>query len=240
MRSCGKLYRYTYILSKAKVKLLPRKAYKLYVKRKINKVKFLFFILAIFVVVYVFYYQCVMPVIVLVCEENARIYAKNVINQTATEILAAGYYTDLLEINETATSSSEFIKTNTQLVNEIALRLSLTAQEKMQKNDNLSVSVPLGALTGIVFLSSWGPDIEIDIIPSGTIAYEYSTILKTSGINQVNYKIILNMITTVNLIIPGNHKQISVDSEVLLTDCIIAGRVPDVYVGSENTYDLIP
>ena len=139
-----------------------------------------------------FYYKSIIPVIILVCEENARIYAKSVINQTATEVLSEEIYSEVMTIDENFNEGLEFVRTNTARVNEIALKLSLSAQKKMQENEKLSASIPIGALTGIVFLSNTGPEIEIDFIPSGTIAYEYKTVLKTSGINQVNYKIILS------------------------------------------------
>ena len=205
-----------------------------------KKIKIFLPIALILSLLLLFYSKCVTPVIILVCEENAQIYTNNIINQTASELLSSSKYQNLIEINENAAAGTEFISTNTSLINEIALQLSLSTQERMRERSKMDVSIPLGALSGIVFLSNAGPDIQFSMIPSGSVAYEYSANVKTSGINQVHYQIILRMKTTVNLIIPGNTKQIFIDSEVMLADCIIAGKIPNVFLNTTTTYDLLP
>lgn len=94
-------------------------------------------------------------------------------------------------------------------------------------------------MSGIVFLNNIGPCINISFLPLTTTCYSYEISTAAVGINQVHYKIILNLITDVNLILPGKILREQITARTVIADCIIVGKVPQYVLGSK-VYDLIP
>ena len=64
-----------------------------------------------------------------------------------------------------------------------------------------------------------------------------------AGINQTNHKIYVNLTATINVVLPVANKQIVSNTQLLICENIIVGKIPEVYLSSsgiKNLMDLIP
>lgn len=96
------------------------------------------------------------------------------------------------------------------------------------KVSNFTVKIPLGAFIGIPLFSAYGPEIPVKIktasIPKSNI---YGT-LKTTGINQNIYTVILTYSVEVSSIIPLCSINTEVSNSFVLTEIVFSGDIPQI------------
>lgn len=152
-------------------------------------------------------------------------------------------------MTELALSSEDFLtaadeenttyNTNTQQINYFCTSLNKKINASMQNLPNERILIPLGAVSKSSFFANWGPEIPFTLMPSGGITSDYETSFITAGINQVNYKIWINLSLDIQIVNPLYHEKITLTKKIMLVDTIIGGKVPDHFFSigqSENIY----
>ena len=64
-----------------------------------------------------------------------------------------------------------------------------------------------------------------------------------AGINQTNHKLYLTVCSNVSVILPLENKVVDTQTQILIAESIIVGKIPDTYLNSPSTdemYNLIP
>lgn len=95
-------------------------------------------------------------------------------------------------------------------------------------------------LVGISVLKKLEPRFEVELESAGNIDANIRTEFKSIGINQTHHKIYLDIDSRVGILTPFDTFGKDIDVEVLLTEAIIVGDVPDTYYnleGMENAED---
>ena len=62
---------------------------------------------------------------------------------------------------------------------------------------------------------------------------------ESAGINQTNHKIYLTISSTVSTVIPLITSRVNAEQEVLISESIIIGKVPEVYLYSDQLDTLL-
>ena len=97
----------------------------------------------------------------------------------------------------------------------------------------ITVSIPLGNLTGISLLMGRGPGVPVKIIVLTSSKVEFQNSVFTAGINQTNQQISLEVIVDVDILIPWETVSTQVTTEVLIADNVVVGRVPETYLNMQ-------
>ncbi|WP_313529105.1 sporulation protein YunB [Anaerotignum sp.] len=129
--------------------------------------------------------------------------------------------------------------TNTQQINLFCTTLNKNINASMQNLPNEKILIPLGAASKSNFFANWGPKIPFTLMPGGGVASDYETSFVTAGINQVNYKIWINLSLDIQIVNPLYQEKITLTKKIMLVDTIIGGKVPDHFFSmgqSENIY----
>ena len=88
-----------------------------------------------------------------------------------------------------------------------------------------------------------GPEVRLKVMPIGAIQCSFLSEFVQAGINQTNHKIYVNLTATINVVLPVANKQIVSNTQLLICENIIVGKIPEVYLSSsgiKNLMDLIP
>lgn len=117
--------------------------------------------------------------------------------------------------------------TNTKQVNLFCTSLNRKINNAMQSLPNEEILIPLGAASKSNFFSNWGPKIPFTLMPAGGITSDYESSFMTAGINQVNYKIWINLSLDIQIVNPLYKEKITLTKKIMLVDTIIGGKVPD-------------
>ncbi len=126
-------------------------------------------------------------------------------------------------------------------INLFCSQLSRSITESLAAFESESFRVPIGTITGISFLSELGPSIPFQLRPAGSALVDYDTSFTAAGINQINFKIWVNISLEIRIINPIHAEKIQLSRKIMLVDTVIGGEVPEhffqVSSGSgENAY----
>lgn len=126
------------------------------------------------------------------------------------------------------------ITTNVAEVNTLAAEILEMAADKTSANV-VTVSIPLGNLTGNAFLLNKGPAVPVDVEMLSSSVAGFRSELTGAGINQTRHQILLDITVDVSLLMPWRSVGTSVDTEVLVSETVIVGQVPNSYMNWERT-----
>lgn len=198
-------------------------------KRKFSKI-IPIVLIAIFTIYTIF--KVIDPMLQDLCAKEASLVAIEIITDNASKILEKYNYQDIVSI--TKSDKSNILKTDVVVINNIATEITNSITKSFKDLEKQNINIPIGALTGSKLLTGRGPDINIKIVPVGTISSEIKTEFKEKGINQTVYRIILYINCEIKVLMPYNSLSRQINNQILLVETAIVGDVPETYYNLEN------
>lgn len=197
-------------------------------------------IILLFTVVVVYMRFVVTPVVKTVAEEKVRALTVSTVNAAVTSVLEAEpSFVDMVEYGHDANGDLNSIKINATRVNAVMQRSVQKTQNGLSDMISSGVNIPVGSVSGITFLSGKGPNLNVAVIPVGSVDARLRSEFSEIGINQTIHKIYLSLDSTIKIIIPGAGNTIKSSSEVLLVESVIIGKVPDTYLNATTMEDMM-
>lgn len=182
------------------------------------------------------------PALAAIAEARITALAVTAMNDAIMERMDDNSYTSLI----TAYDNGEkvyMIQADTRQMNMLASDCCAAAQTRIAAMGEQGVSVPLGTVSGITYLSGRGPGIRVMFTPVGSVESDFDSELVSSGINQSLYRVNIRLTSTIRLIMPGVSHIIEVSAKAAIAESIIVGDVPQVYTNvadEEDMMNLIP
>jgi len=109
--------------------------------------------------------------------------------------------------------------------------LALMLSERLQQLSAQEYSVALGTALDSRLLLERGPEIPLRFQPIGSVTTNLHSSLQSAGINQVLYRVTLDLSMKVSVILPGSIHSVTHEQEVVLEEILLCGEVPYVYSG---------
>lgn len=146
-------------------------------------------------------------------------------------LLLCGFYKydDISNIVRDDFGNINMIQINYIVVNDITSSVALKIQEQLDNYHTGDFSIKLGNFTGTKIMSGRGPNIEIKMITSGNVETELVSKFTQAGINQTLHSIYLNVKCSVSILTPYDIIEETIINQILLTEAVIVGEVPDTY-----------
>lgn len=131
---------------------------------------------------------------------------------------------------------------DTIMINKICSEVIDHLDDELNTYSNQTMPIPIGNLIGGRIFANSGPDIKIEILPFGTAKINYQREFKSTGINQINHRVWLNVETTMQVVVPLASEKFTVTQQVTLVDRVLSGDVPPNYVNvpEESILDVTP
>lgn len=171
---------------------------------------------------------------------SAYSMAVETITRAVKQVVENGVgYGELMETKLDGEGKVTMLQANTIRMNELASETALLAEAELNSYGNQFVAVPIGAATGIGFLSGFGPTISVKILPVGAVHTSFQSEFSSAGINQTRHRIFLTLRTTVCLIVPMGTQMVDVNSSIPIAESIIVGQVPDSFVDVSDQEDML-
>ena len=149
-------------------------------------------------------------------------------------------YEDLVNISYDNNGEISLISVDTVLVNNLARRFYQVAQVYLDEMGNNGIDIALGTFTGLPFLVGVGPCVNIKFVQIGAMTSNFRSNFTSAGINQTNHSLYIELHASVSLVLPTYSSTVDSVTEFLVTESVITGKVPEVYLGSNNTIALSP
>lgn len=149
-------------------------------------------------------------------------------------------YEDIVEISYDAHGDISLIAVDTVLVNNLARRFYQVAQVYLDRMGKEGVDIALGTFTGLPFLVGLGPKINVKIVQIGAMTSSFRSSFVSAGINQTMHSLYIELHASVSLVLPTYSSTVDSVTEFLVTESVLPGKVPEVYLGSDNIINLAP
>lgn len=156
------------------------------------------------------------------------------INNAISEIMAEGDYTGDYFVTFVKNENGDIsaVSSNMARINALSARI-LDRIVGVTEGRKITVSIPLGNLTGVSLLMGRGPGVPVQIIVLTSSRVQFNNSVVTAGINQTNHRINLDVIVDIDILIPWDVVSTEVVSEVMIADTVIVGKVPETYLNMQ-------
>ncbi|QCX34228.1 sporulation protein YunB [Caloramator sp. E03] len=205
-------------------------------KRKIKSIAFLIIIFAFILFIFYKLDKELKPVMMALCDAEARIIAMETINGTIREEFGSKIsYDDIMNIKTDKDGNIVMIQANTVELNRIGSDVALSVQKRIQSIGVRGVKIPLGVLAKNDLFAYYGPKITFKMQPVGSVVTSYRSEFQAAGINQTRHIVYLDVTSTIQVVIPLARNVVTVTSNIPIAESIIVGKVPNTYANIEGT-----
>jgi sporulation protein YunB len=194
----------------------------------------IYIILVMIFLIIVFFIKAAYPVFVATCENSASSVAVSILNKEVNEVMLQYNYNDLVNIQKDDSGSVSYIEARIMPINEIVAKITNNIQEELDKTSMISVKINFGSVSGISALSAVSPNFNVALERAGSIEADIKSEFSAVGINQTLHRIYLDLECTIGILTPFETLNKTVSSQVLLTETVIVGSVPDTYYNYDN------
>lgn len=182
--------------------------------------------------IYKQYDENILPSVLTMAEFKAKAIATDVMNEAFNEFvtqnniksddLVTYFYNDEGKVVEYGV--------NTIKINEICTGVMKNMSNKFKVLDACTLEIPIGNLTGSEIFANHGPKLRVKIQPVGTATINYDREFVDTGINQINHRVWLDIISEIQIVIPLATKHIDIAQKFTLVDRVLNGEVPPNFV----------
>jgi len=190
--------------------------------------------------IFLFFNFHVNPIIIEVSEASIRSLASKSVNSAVQSVINnTNVYDELIQINTDSDGNITTFQVKSILINRLGKEIGKAALQNLETVGSSGVGIPLGTLTGVPVLVGLGPELNFKVHPIGTFSSTFSSEFISAGINQTNHRIYLNITGSVNIVMPTASKNVTTNTQILLCESIIVGKVPDTYLNSSSLDEMM-
>lgn len=218
-----------------KEKLYSRKRIRIPDFRKLNSFKAILLILFFTILVSLaLFLRTAYPVFKTSCETAAASKGNRIINDEVSKVMKDYTYDNIINIEKDTNGKISLIEANSFYINEIVSKIIANIQREFDNIPRITVYINMGSVSGISVLKNLEPQFEIELESAGNINSTVRTEFESVGINQTHHKIYLDIDSRIGILTPFSTFGKDINTEVLLTEAIIVGEVPDTYYNLEG------
>ncbi len=189
---------------------------------------------------YIIIDNSIRPTILSLSEARLRAIAVKAMNEAVRETIGSDIsYSDLISIQKDDQGNITLVSANAVLMNNLAASTAIAAQDKILGIGEQGIDIPLGTVIGGQMLTGRGPVVEVRVEPVGSVTTDFKTEFKAAGINQTRHKIYIVLNATARILVGNTAQTVEISSQVLISETIIVGDVPQSYVDVANTDDML-
>lgn len=206
------------------------------VKRRKNKksrkfIRRIIIFISIFILIFLLIDLQLRPIVTSMSANYVKRYAITEISKAVNDAIdsKASEYNDFVDIQTDSSGKVMSITTKARQITSIQNSILQSTNQKLSEFQTAEISVPMGSLSGIMFLSGLGPRAKIKMIPTGVVESQIVSSLEEAGINQTKHTIKVIVNACVTAVIPGFSSTVSTSCDNLIAESIIVGSVPNYY-----------
>ncbi|MBQ7810599.1 MAG: sporulation protein YunB [Clostridia bacterium] len=205
-------------------------------KRKCSRlkkklIKYLVFLLVISTGFFVLFEFKARDLVYNTVDNELEIIAQNAMDNAVLEVLSEYItdYNDLVIADSSENSKITSLRTDSKKINMLKAEISNAITENIRQGKRVKVSVPVGAFTGLVLLSSIGPEMPVHLRMDGSCTTDIESEFTSAGINQTVHHIYLYVEADVSLTCPIIAHETTIISKYELCQTVIVGSTPNMF-----------
>lgn len=183
------------------------------------------------------------PALMRLLDYKCRTAAERIISDAVFEKLnGKDDLSDLVKLTFDPNGNVAALTADQRRVNSLRSLLSDAVNDGLDRLGGEYVGISAGTLTGISMLCGTGNTLNFRIEPKGSAVTRLTSSFRSAGINQTVHSITLEVNAELSPMMPGFSGTVEVSYDILLSESVIVGRVPETYsyivLDSENMSEL--
>ena len=208
-------------------------------KFKIKHKLFAFFCVFIFLLI-LYIQKLALPIVIKNTETQLKAYATRSINYAVAETMNQNIsYGDLIKIVKNENNDVDYIEANSIRINVLSKSMSKVVMANFLEFSKRPIKISLGSFSGISILNGFGPKIAFSVSPYGEVFCNFASSFESAGINQTFHKLYLIVSLDVSVVFPFKKLYLNSKSQVLLSETLIVGKIPEVYLNLNKLDDML-
>ena len=98
----------------------------------------------------------------------------------------------------------------------------------------MTVKIPIINLLGSAILMNHGPAMDVHVTVLSSSYASFRSELSSAGINQTRHQLFLDLNINMSFLLPWRAMDTTVQTEILLSETVIVGEVPNSYMNWER------
>ena len=154
-----------------------------------------------------------------------------IINQAVLAELERGSveYSQLVNLSTNNDGEVISVESNIVNINRLKTEVAERIEREIERLANINIEIPIGTLLGIQLLHGRGFKVGMSVQPFGYTTTSIISEFTSAGINQTLHRIVIEIDTSVDAVIPGISTRVPVSTAIVAAETVIVGRVPDAY-----------
>ena len=178
------------------------------------------------------------PLVYSYAEGRANYIASRAVNEAVQEELElqGGIYDHLIFFEKSPDGTRILaVKTDSVAINRFKSAIVDHLSDKMEKQNETMIEIPIGNLLNGELLSGRGPKLSIVLQMVQSAKAEFISQFDQAGINQTRHRLLIEVQTNVTMLLPVGKAIFPVVSQVNLAETILVGEVPESYTDIIDT-----
>ena len=177
-----------------------------------------------------------------VIEELAQTQVKNTTSDLTNDAIAKQIadgkiqYDRIVYFEKDLDGKITALKTNMTEVNRLKTDILNIINDEILALDNSDLGIPLGSLFLPEFLSGKGPAIPVHILSIRNSDATFVSNFSQAGINQTLHQVTMEVSVDVAVLVLGRTSAFTMTSEVVVSETVIVGQVPETFLQTGGNY----
>ena len=202
---------------------------------KIKNVTPVFWVIVIAILTCFSIWNFINPIFENLCEDKAKSVATIITNEETTNIMKKYNYDTFFTVEKDNNGNVQMINANVLKINQVTSDIALNIQNRLDEKEKNSIYIMAGAITGINYLSGFGPKITLKISSSGNVDTDLRSEFISQGVNQTMHRVYLDIKTNVSILTSFKTIQKTIENQVLIAENVIVGNIPSTYYNFDGT-----
>ncbi len=180
------------------------------------------------------------PMIKKYCSAKVEAVTMKAINNSIISVFTEEVsYTDFVTVVYNEQNKITAINAKTAKINLLARQIASVTEKSVESLGEDGIDVPFGAFSGIDMFSGYGIPVNFRFIPVSAVNCDFVSDFKSVGVNQTLHKIYMNIYVDLQIVLPANIDKIRVSSQILVSENVLIGDIPQTYLVAEEKGDML-
>ncbi len=157
------------------------------------------------------------------------------VNQIVKDVMADPAFRgeQLVKLERDASGAVTAVTANVTAVNTLSSEVLGRAVDATEQEE-LTVKIPLANLLGSALFMNRGPSVSVDVTVLSSSTAGFRSEITSAGINQTLHQLFLDLDVQLSFLLPWREMDTGVQTEILVSETVIVGQVPDSYLNWER------
>ena len=208
----------------------------IYFKKRPKNKKILSVFLFVFIIIGGFFYYRTVVVenIFNICKNKVFESSNDCVNKAILAVFDQEInYDDFIDVEKNQLGEIVLIKANSYKINTVNKQIVSVTKTNLENKLKEGVEIPFMAFTGLKLFSGYGKIINFKALTVDSVTSEFESKFESVGINQTLHSIYVKVQCEINLHTAGKEKREIIETRVLISESILVGKVPEVYINGK-------